>query len=122
MQFEQFFILAGGRFEVRLLDACRLAGINYQTACNQRNRGVFPLPVTKRSRNNVVVKIDDLYAYVYGDKPPVTAPVSMAPPASSVGRRGKPRKEEVAEARSRGLSVPQLRRLKAGLEGFHGCK
>ncbi|WP_027458655.1 hypothetical protein [Dechloromonas agitata] len=114
MTLPEFFALAGSRFEVRLQDACRLAGINYQTACNQRHRGVFPLPVTKRSRNNVVVKIDDLYAYVYGVKA-VTAPVSVAPPA--VGRRGKPRKEEVAEARSRGLSVPQLRRLKAGLEG-----
>lgn len=116
MTLPEFFALAGGRFEVRLQDACRLAGINYQTACNQRNRGVFPLPVTKRSRNNVVVKIDDLYAYVYGVKTPVTAPVSVAP-APSAGRRGKPRKEEVAEARSRGLSVPQLRRLKAGMEG-----
>ncbi len=117
MTLPEFFALAGGRFEVRLQDACRLAGINYQTACNQRHRGVFPLPVTKRSRNNVVVKIDDLYAYVYGAKPSFTAPVSVAPPAPAVGRRGKPRKEEVEEARSRGLSVPQLRRLKAGLEG-----
>lgn len=117
MQFEQFFTLAGGRFEVRLQDACRLAGINYQTACNQRNRGVFPLPVTKRSRNNVVVKIDDLYTYVYGVPPAVaTAPLPVAQPAS-VGRRGKPRKDEVAAARALGLSVPQLRRRKAGLEG-----
>jgi hypothetical protein len=116
MQFEQFFTLAGARFEVRLQDACRLAGINYQTACNQRNRGVFPLPVTKRSRNNVVVKIDDLYAYVYGVPPVAPETVQPAQPAT-VGRRGKPRKEEVAEARSRGISVPQLRRLRAGLEG-----
>lgn len=116
MQFQQFFVLAGSRFEVRLQDACRLAGINYQTACNQRNRGVFPLPVTKRSRNNVVVKIDDLYAYVYPGEQ-VAEAASPPPAAAPVGRKGKPRKDEVAEARAQGLSVPQLRRRKAGLEG-----
>ena len=117
MQFTQFFDLAGRRFEIRLQDACRLAGINYQTACNQRHLGVFALPVTKRSRNNVVVKIDDLYAYVYGAQPAGSGTPQPAVPPASVGRRGKPRKEEVAEARARGLSVPQLRRLQAGLEG-----
>jgi len=116
MQFQQFFDLAGGRFEVRLQEACRLAGINYQTACNQRARGVFPLPVTKRSRNNVVVKIDDLYNYIYPGAHCGSSAVPMAP-AAPVGRRGKPRKEEVVEARGLGLSVPQLRRRKAGLEG-----
>lgn len=116
MQFEHFFLLAGGRFEVRLQDACRLAGINYQTACNQRHRGVFPLPVTKRSRNNVVVKIDDLYAYVYPGAQ-VAEVVSPTPAVAPVGRKGKPRKHEVAEARALGLSVPQLRRRKVGLEG-----
>lgn len=120
MQFTQFFDLAGRRFEVRLQDACRLAGINYQTACNQRNRGVFPLPVTKRSRNNVVVKIDDLYNYIYPSAVVTAAAattVGSTETSTSIGRRGKPRKEEVAEARARGLSVPQLRRRLAGLEG-----
>lgn len=112
MEFKDFFEFAGGRFEVRLQDACRLLGINYQTACNQRNRGVFPIPVTKRSRNNVVVKIDDLYRYVY---PAQAVSVTIPKPALTVGRRGKPRKEEVAEAQKLGLSVPQLRRRKAGI-------
>ena len=115
MQFQQFFALAGGRFEVRLQEACRLAGINYQTACNQRHRGVFPLPVTKRSRNNVVVKIDDLYNYVYPGKQREVAVVPV-PAALHVGRPGKPRREEVEAARAAGLSVPQLRRRRAGLE------
>lgn len=116
MQFEQFFTLAGARFEVRLQDACRLAGINYQTGCNQRNRGVFPIPVTKRSRNNVVVKIDDLYAYIYGESPIAATPTLAVQPAA-VGRRGKPRKEEIVAAKALGLSVPQLRRRRAGMEG-----
>lgn len=117
MHFDLFFFLAGSCFELRLVDACRLAGINYQTACNKRNRGEFPIPVVKRGRNNSVVRIDDLYAYVYGAPPsPACVPRSVAQPAA-VGRRGKPSKAEVAEARALRLSVPQLRRRKAGLEG-----
>lgn len=114
MDLPTFFRLAGGQFEVRLKDACALAGINYQTACNQRDQGRFPIPVTKRSRNNVVVKIDDLYRYIY---PNAAAGASACLAQMAVGRRGKPRREEVEAARAAGLSVPQLRRLRAGLAG-----
>lgn len=81
MPFNEFFLLVGACFELRLQDACRIAGINYQTACNQRVRGTFPIPCRKRARNAVTVSTIDLHAYLFGVAP----------------RRGRPCKKAQAE-------------------------
>lgn len=80
MPFHEFLKLVGGCFELRLQDACRVAGINYQTACNQRNRGVFPLACKKRGRNAVTVSTVELHAYLFGSAPRRGRPCKTAQP------------------------------------------
>lgn len=79
MPFSEFLQLVGGSFELRLQDACRLAGINYQTACNQRVRGTFAIPCRKRARNAVTVSTIDLHAYLFGVAPRRGRPCKQLP-------------------------------------------
>lgn len=112
MEFPVFFNLVGGVFRVRLDRACALAGVNYQTACNQicrdRKRPVgtpasFPLRVHHAARNVTLVDVRDLFDYLYPQD---------AVPVVRIERRGKPSSAEVAEAKRLGMSVPQLRRAR----------
>lgn len=79
MPFNDFLVLVGGSFELRLRYACIIAGINYQTACNQRANGTFPIPCRKRARNAVTVSTIDLHAYLFGVGPRRGRPCKQVP-------------------------------------------
>lgn len=94
MEFSEFFALVGGRLELPLHDAGRVAGLNYQTLMNQRQAGHMPFQVVKRGRKLMVSAVA-LHAYLF--------------PATNDRGRGRPTKVEQLAAKAAGLSVQEYR-------------